>query len=248
MNDLVPFSFESAPVRIMDRDGHPWFVLADLCRILGLSNPTKAAAALDDDEKMTLTITEGHSGQRGGAQMQVIVCESAMWKLVLRSRKPEAKRITRWMTSVVMPSIRRTGQYGKPAPAIDVHDPHFMRTLVEQLAEARSEDADRIAELEPQAEALRRIADTEGLLCVTDAAKVLDVQPRKLFAWMEAHGWLFRRTDNGPYVAHGEKLKSGMLKHKGTEIQRYGKPSKLVEQVMVTSKGLARLGVLKAGR
>lgn len=247
MTALVPFSFESQPVRVHQRDGEPWFVLADLCRILELSNPTKAAASLDDDEKFTLPNTEGHSGQRGGAQFHVIVSESGMWQLVLRSRKPQAKAFRRFITGEVIPSIRRTGTYGAPARAIDLRDESTLRGLLQDLASIGIEATARIAELEPQAEALHRIADTEGLLCITDAGKALGVSPRKLFAWMEAHNWIYRRGEAGHWVGCQPKLDSAMLEHKGLRVPRRGLPDKLVEQVMVTAKGLTRLAVLKAG-
>ena len=246
MNDLVPFTFDAQPIRVHDRNGEPWFVLADLCRILDLSNPTKAAAGLDDDEKHTLTNAEGIADAR--AQALGIVSESGMWQLVLRSRKPQAKAFRRFITGEVIPSIRRTGQYGAPAPALDLKDPAVLhRLILDHTGNAMAAEA-RIAELEPQAEALARLADSDGMLCVTDAAKALDVQPRRLFAWMEAHRWIYRRAEAAPFVAHEDKRASGMLKHKGTRIERRGHPDKLVEQVMVTPKGLARLGVLRAGK
>ena len=247
MNRLVPFKFESQPVRVQQRDGEPWFVLADLCRILDLTNPTKAAAGLEDDEKVTLPNTEGRSGQRGGAQFHVIVSESGMWQLVLRSRKPQAKAFRRFITGEVIPSIRRTGGYGTPAPALDLSDPVFLqRLLIEHTGRALASDA-RVAELEPKAEALDRLTNAEGSLCVTDAAKAMGVSPKKLFAWMEAHDWIYRRGEGGHWVACQRRLDSASLEHKGTRVQRRGLPDKLVEQVMVTPKGLTRLAALKAG-
>ena len=97
-------------IRMIDRNGEPWFVLADVCRVLQISNPSKAASRLDDDEKTTLTSREGQAGH--GAQSFNIINESGLYSLVLTSRKPEAKRFKKWITSEVLPSIRRTGQYG----------------------------------------------------------------------------------------------------------------------------------------
>ena len=99
------------PVRITDRDGNPWFVAADVCRILGIGNTTMALRALDEDERMTLRNFEGHSGSRGGAQFVSIVSESGLYSLVLRSSKPEAKAFKRWITGTVLPSIRKHGGY-----------------------------------------------------------------------------------------------------------------------------------------
>ncbi|MEW6257437.1 MAG: Bro-N domain-containing protein [Pseudomonadota bacterium] len=111
MNALTPFQFEGAEVRLIDRNGEPWFVLADVCRVLEIGNPSDAASRLDEDEKMTLDNTEGHAGQRGGAQSYTIINESGLYSLVLTSRKPAAKRFKKWVTAEVLPTLRRTGVY-----------------------------------------------------------------------------------------------------------------------------------------
>ena len=92
-------------------EGEPWFVAADVCRALGLGNSSMAVSKLDDDEKMTLSLTDSHSGQRGGAQMATIINESGLYALVLSSRKPEAKAFKRWITHEVIPAIRKTDSY-----------------------------------------------------------------------------------------------------------------------------------------
>lgn len=245
MTDVVPYRFEDHPVRITDRDGAPWFILADVCRILDLSNPSKAAASLDDDERHTLTNGEGIAAPQ--VQQMTVINESGLWSLILRSRKAEAKRFKKWLTAEVLPSIRQTGQYGAPAPAIDLRDPAVLKRLVHDLSGMAVEAGERIAKLKPKADALDRLADAQGLICMADAAKVLSVPPRKLSAWMEGAGWIFRRSEGGPYVAHSKALAAHLLEHKGYTVQRPGKPDKWVAQVMVTPKGLARLGELRAG-
>lgn len=110
MSDLIPYAFEGRNVlRVVNREGEPWFVLADLCRTLELTNPYMVGLSLDADEKMTLSLTEGHSGQRGGAQSVLIINESGLWAVMLKSVKPVAKRLRRWLTNEVIPSIRKTG-------------------------------------------------------------------------------------------------------------------------------------------
>ena len=93
-------------VRAVTLEGEPWFVAADVCRALGLGNSSMAVSKLDDDEKMTLSLTDSHSNQRGGAQMATIINEPGLYALVLSSRKPEAKAFKRWITHEV---IRKTG-------------------------------------------------------------------------------------------------------------------------------------------
>lgn len=108
---------EHEEFRVIDRDGNPWFVLADVCRKLGIGNPSDAASRLDADEKMTLEITEGQSGVRGGARSMTIINESGLYSVILRSNKPEAKAFKKWITSEVLPSIRKTGGYRAKMPA-----------------------------------------------------------------------------------------------------------------------------------
>lgn len=103
--------------RTIDRDGAPWFVLADVCRCLDIKNPSDAASRLDADEKMTLALTEGQSGVRGGPRSMTIINESGLYSVTLRSDKAEAKRFKKWVTSEVLPSIRKTGAYGGRVPA-----------------------------------------------------------------------------------------------------------------------------------
>jgi prophage antirepressor-like protein len=94
----------------LDEDGNPWWVAADVCRVLDLSNPTMALNTLDDDEKLTLSNIEGQTGH-GGAQFFNIINEPGLYSLILRSRKPEAKEFKRWLTHEVLPAIRKTGRY-----------------------------------------------------------------------------------------------------------------------------------------
>lgn len=112
-NAIIAFDFEEQPVRTVERKGEPWFVLADLCRVLGHSNHRMIAARLDEDEKgVSLTYTPG------GAQEMIIVNESGMYATILRSRGAAtpgtpAHRFRRWVTGEVLPSLRKQGFYGR---------------------------------------------------------------------------------------------------------------------------------------
>lgn len=105
------FSFENFPVRAINRNGEIWFVAADVCAVLDIKNTSDALKNLDDDECLTLDIGEGQKIGRGGAQKFNIINESGLYALILRSRKPEAKRFRKWVTSEVLPAIRKTGSY-----------------------------------------------------------------------------------------------------------------------------------------
>ena len=105
------FNFENFTVRAINRNGDIWFIAADVCAVLDIKNTSDALKNLDDDECLTLDIGEGQKIGRGGAQKFNIINESGLYALILRSRKPEAKRFRKWVTSEVLPAIRKTGSY-----------------------------------------------------------------------------------------------------------------------------------------
>ncbi|WP_264800452.1 BRO-N domain-containing protein [Acetobacter nitrogenifigens] len=118
----------------MERGGEPWWVLADVCAVLEHRNPTMVASRLDDDERITLNISEGNRGNPHA----IAINESGLWSLVLTSRKPQAKRFKKWITSEVIPSIRKTGGYIAANSGLrrltDAHPPIFREHLFEPLA------------------------------------------------------------------------------------------------------------------
>ena len=115
MDNLQIFNYGEIPVRTVLLDGEPWWVLADVCRVLDLKNPTHVANRLDDDEKQRLGFNPtsdvglGHNGA-------TVINESGLYKVILRSDKPEAKPFTRWVTHEVLPAIRKTGAYSMTTP------------------------------------------------------------------------------------------------------------------------------------
>lgn len=124
MSTVIPFDFENHAVRVLTRDGEPWFVLADVCGVLEHSNPASVARRLDEDEKITLNISEGNRGNPN----TTIINESGLYTLILTSRKAAAKRFRKWVTAEVMPSIRRTGSYSLPTGKDDWFN-RFARVL-----------------------------------------------------------------------------------------------------------------------
>lgn len=103
---LTVFSFDSHAVRTVLVDGEPWFVAADVCEVLSITNNRNATSRLDDDEKGVRTMDTPSGPQEMG-----VINESGLYSLILGSRKPEAKRFKKWVTSEVLPSIRKTGGY-----------------------------------------------------------------------------------------------------------------------------------------
>lgn len=109
-DNALSFSFPAHSMRVVMRDGEPWFVAADVLESLTLDR--KALERLDEDEKGVNTV---HT--LGGEQKMTVINESGLYSLVLGSRKPEAKKFKKWVTSEVLPAIRRTGRYEQAAPA-----------------------------------------------------------------------------------------------------------------------------------
>lgn len=120
-------------------------------------------------------------------------------------------------------------------------DPAQMRTLLLGYAEKQIALEGQIEEMRPQVQALDRIANSDGSLCVTDAAKTLQVQPKALFMFLRSHHWIYSRAGSSQEVAYQDKLASGLLEHKTTTVTRSDGSEKTVTQVRVTSKGLTRL-------
>ena len=109
-NTITPFNFGSHTVRVVMRDGNPWFIAKDVCDTLEYKNTSKAVTDhLDEDERYNESL------ERGGNQ--VLINESGLFTLVLRSHKPEARKFAKWVTSEVLPAIRKTGGYSAAAAA-----------------------------------------------------------------------------------------------------------------------------------
>ncbi|WP_226783184.1 BRO-N domain-containing protein [Oceaniglobus trochenteri] len=113
--DVIPFDFEEQAVRVVMRGDDPWFVAADVCRVLEIGNPSDAVSRLDNDErqKINLNTLDTIEGIRGNPNA-TIINESGLYALVLTSRKEQARRFRKWITAEVLPAIRRTGRYDHP--------------------------------------------------------------------------------------------------------------------------------------
>lgn len=109
MNELQIFNYQSNEVRTIMRNGEPWFCLADVCKVLGLSNPTAVVERLDKDERSKFNL--GRQGETW------FINESGLYNVILRSDKPEAKPFRKWVTGTVLPAIRKTGSYSTNALA-----------------------------------------------------------------------------------------------------------------------------------
>ncbi len=202
MTALKIFTHEAfGSVRTVEHNGLPWFVGKDVCDCLELGNTTKALYGLDDDEKFTLTNSEGNP--RAGIPLELnIISEPGLYSLILRSRKPEAKAFKRWITHEVIPSIRRHGMYATPQTVeAMLDDPD---TTIKILTALKEERAQRQA-LEARAEADRpKVVFAESIevartsILVGEMAKLIkqatghDIGQNRFFEWLRDRGYLHK--------------------------------------------------------
>lgn len=244
VSPVIPFDFDGRAVRIITRDGEPWFVLSDVCKVLEHSNASVAASRLDEDERGVANVYTP-----SGEQQMTIISEAGLYSLVLTSRKPEAKRFKKWITGEVLPTLRKTGSYGQPAPALS-REQRLAAALLDSQEIMAELDAkvsilkDENATLRVDSAALDRIATANGSLCIRDAAKALQVQPKSFSGFLLEYRWIYRRADRAPYLGHEAKVRTGLLEHKVTTVRRSDGSEKIVEQVRVTPKGLTKLAEL----
>ncbi|MFI5247655.1 MAG: BRO family protein, partial [Nitrospirales bacterium] len=192
---ITPFQFDNGfdilEVRTtIGSGGAPWFVLADVCKVLDLGNPSQVASRLDADEKYTLTtneglIDQGLSHNNPGTSL-TIVNESGLWSVVLTSRKPEAKKFKKWLTSEVIPSIRKTGAYSLRPALQPVALPTPRELAVMLIVAIDRADAEK-SRADKSESALDLITASEKSITATCAAKVLGVGPRALTAWLRTN-------------------------------------------------------------
>ena len=129
-------------------------------------------------------------------------------------------------------------------PMRALNDPATMRGLLLTYSEKVLELERSNAELAPKAEALNRIAQADGSLCITDAAKALQMRPKDLFSWLQANHWIYRRHGTG-WIGYQERVQAGLLEHKVTTIDTAYGDQRISEQVRVTPKGLTKIAKMR---
>ena len=256
--ELTPFVYGDMPVRVVEIDGEPWFVLADLARVLDIADVSRLNSRLEDGVRLTHPITDS----LGRTQQATVVSEAGMYEVVIRSDKPEAAAFRRWITSEVLPTIRRHGAYATP-DALErmLADPTTMIRTLEAMRDertARQQAEQRAAELEPSAAAWDVLASaTMGDYSVGDAAKCLSRDPsidtgqNRLFATMAELGWTYRHEGRRPgWRAYQAQVKTGRLVEKVSaafQNSRTGELEVPCPTIRITPKGLAELHRLLGG-
>lgn len=164
MNDLVAFQFGSYEVRTVLIDGEPWWVLKDVCDVLGIGNSRDVKDRLEDDERGV-----GLIDTLGGKQEMIIVNESGLYSVILRSDKQEAKEFKRWITHDVLPSIRKTGGYYLPKTL-----PEALRELANQV-EAREAAEAQLSIMKHKADFFDQVANSKDAIPMRNIAAVLNM-------------------------------------------------------------------------
>ncbi|NHK97490.1 hypothetical protein G7087_03810 [Rubrivivax benzoatilyticus] len=133
----------------------------------------------------------------------------------------------------------------QPHPgAIDIRDPKQLAIVALQLVEVNRDLQAKVDTMQVAVDAHHRIAKASaGSRCVTDAAKDLQVRPKDLFSWLSANRWIYRRPGGSGWLAYQDRIQAGLLEHKVHTVERPDGTDKVVENLLVTPKGLAKLAV-----
>ncbi len=199
MYEIKVWNYESSEVRTIEKDGEPWFVLADVCKVLELSSPHKVADRLEPDE---LTGIELRSG--GQKRKMTIINESGLYAVILRSDKPQAKPFRKWVTSEVLPSIRKHGAYMTDQTLEKaLTNPDFLIQLATQLKTEQEQrrklettvavQEQRIAELQPKASYYDVVLNCKDLISIGKIAKDYGWSAQKMNAYLHEHGVQYKQ-------------------------------------------------------
>ena len=242
-NEIQRFDFRGALLRTLtDEAGEPWFVLKDCMSILDLGNPTETVKMFDDDEFSTTEVIDSI----GRRQQAYIISEPGLYRLVMRSRKPEAKEFQRWVTHEVLPQIRKTGGY---IPTTDADDDMTIlakavmigQRTMEAQKQRIAEQQTRIVELEPKARFADAVAASDGTCLVGELAKMLrqngmDIGQNRLFRLLQADGYLGKSGSNRN-VPTQRAMDLGLFRIKETTVTHADGHTTVSRTPKVTGKG-----------
>lgn len=241
MSNIRIFNYNSVEVRTIQKDGEPWFVLRDVCNVLGLGTPARVAERLDTDEVSQTHITDS----MGRQQEMTIINESGLYNVILRSDKPEAKPFRKWVTSEVLPTIRRHGMYATPDTVEKMlADPD---TTIKLLETIKQERAARLA-LEAKAEADKpkvlfadAVSASHTSILVGDLAKLLrqngvEIGQNRLFSFLREKGYLCSQGERYNLPTQ-RSMDRGWFQVKETTINQPNGSVRITRTVKVTGKG-----------
>lgn len=232
MNEMQVFNYKSFQVRTVEINNEPWFVLKDVCTVLGISNHKMTAQRLDVDEVSQTYLTDS----LGRKQETTIINESGLYHVILRSDKHEAKPFRKWVTSEVLPSIRKTGGYALPKDY-----PAALRALADaeeqklRLLAENQQQAQVIADFEPIRQYVDTILESKGAMATSQIAADYGLTAQKLNKILHEGG--VQRNVNGQWLLYAKYMGRGYTKSKTIQITRSdGRPDSIM-QTQWTQKG-----------
>lgn len=250
MNGLQIFTYNGNEVRTVQKDGEPWWVLKDVCEILGLGSPHKVFERLDEDEKGRNLIPT-----LGGEQEMTVINESGLYNVILRSDKPEAKPFRKWITSEVLPSIRKHGAYMTPETLeAAILNPDLLIRLCTALKDEQDKNKALQAAnstlavdnqiMKPKADYFDEIVDRNLLTNFRETAKQLQIKEKEFIRFLLDRKYIYR-DKKGKIQPYADK-NSGLFEVKEFVNEKTGFSS---TQTVITPKGREtfRLLFLKAG-
>jgi len=245
MSNIIPFEFNGAKVRVINKEGEPWFVAKDVAELLGYAKPENA---------ISRHCKAGITTPKQGGGLVTIIPERDLYRLIMRSKLPAAEQFEEWVVGTVLPSIRKHGGYIANQESISAEEIMAngliaaQSVIAEKQATIESQHA-QIIEFQPKIEAFDRLSGADGSVCITNAAKDLQLRPKDLFAYLSEKKWIYKRQGNSSWTAYQDRIQQGVLEHKTTTVNRSDGSEKVTEQVRVTAKGLVRLAkVFTEGR
>ena len=232
MNEMQVFNYKSSQVRTVEINNEPWFVLKDVCAVLDLGSAHKVSERLDEDERNHIPLTDS----LGRKQETTIINESGLYNVILRSDKPEAKPFRKWVTSEVLPSIRKTGSYALPKDY-----PAALRALADaeeqklRLLAENQHQAQVIADFEPIQQYVDTILESKGAMATSQIAADYGLTAQKLNKILHEGG--VQRNVNGQWLLYAKYMGKGYTKSKTIQIIRSdGRPDTIM-QTQWTQKG-----------
>jgi anti-repressor protein len=242
MNKLQVFSYEGNKIRTVQRDGEAWWVLKDVCDVLGLSNSRIVADRLDEDDVSQTYITDS----LGRQQQTSIINESGLYTVILRSDKPEAKHFKRWVTHEVLPAIRKHGAYITPAKLEEfMNDPDSWIKVLTALKDERAAKERLQLEAtknEPKVIFADAVSVSDGTILIGELAKILkgngiDIGQNRLFERLRQAGYLIKRKGTDYNAPTQRAMEQGLFKVKETAIHHSDGHVTISKTTKVTGKG-----------
>ena len=238
---LQVFSFQDKQVRVVMENGEPWWVAADVCGVLEFGNPRQALEThLEADEKGVQKMDT-----LGGEQSMTVISESGLYTLIMRSNKPEAKKFRRWVTSEVLPAIRKHGAYATPAKIDELlADPDAWIKTLTALKNEREEKLALAAQIEaerPKVLFADSVAASSTSILVGELAKILrqngvEVGQNRLFEYLRSEGYLMSKGSSHNMPTQ-KSMELGLFEIKETAINRSDGNIDIKKTPKVTGKG-----------